>query len=580
MNTTENQSNPPEPEPVVPQQVEASEPPAPVPSDAPLQKQDQGLDTPEPSIPDSDTPGPADAQVNPPEPDAPEQSIEDEVAAAMGDDSVEELMQQQEAQAASPATAEAADGQAVPTEQEPVHHELRRGRISAIRGEDVFVDITGETGKLQGVVPVAQFDRPPRIGSIMDFVVDRVDEGQGLMFLSREGAISRSTWDTLHKGSVVEARCTGSNKGGLELELVGRIRAFMPASQIDLHHVEDLEQFVGQKLEATVTEVDRKHKKVMLSRRAHLEATRKQAKDKLLSTLEVGVVLDGKVSKLMEYGAFVDIGGVDGLVHVSDMAYGHVGKPGDVCQEGDAVRVKVLKVEKKKGRIALGMKQVQPDPWDTGAATINPGDEVAGTVVRTAPFGAFVEVAPGVEALLPISEISWKRINRVEDVLGVGQSVRFKVISLDKAKRKMSLSMKQLAGDPWADSSSKFAVDSWVQGKVVSVQDFGAFVEIEEGVEGLVHISELSDRRVNQVTDIVKVGDEKNFRIKSLDGEKRKIALSLRKDSGSKGGGKGGRGEEAKTFKTTAKKQPKENLKGGMDLGGIGLGGLSLDDLK
>lgn len=572
MNTTENQPTPPEHEHAETEQTEPASPEAQAPPPAPEAAAEE-------AAPQDAAPAEAGAP-------APQQSIDDEVAAALGDDNLEDLMQQD--QMAAPASAGAGtpedQAQDQDAEEQPLHHELRRGRISAIRGEDVFVDLTGDTGKLQGVLPLIQFERAPRIGSIMDFVVDRVDEGQGLMFLSREGAISRTTWDTLHKGSVVEARVTGSNKGGLELELVGNIRAFMPASQVDLNHVEDLEQFVGQKVEATVTEVDRKHKKVMLSRRAHLEVTRKHAKEKLLATLEVGAVLDGKVSKLMEYGAFVDIGGVDGLVHVSDMSYGHVNKPGDVCKEGDTVKVKVLKIEKNKGRIGLGMKQVQPDPWEANAASIHQGDELTGTVVRTAPFGAFVEVAPGVEALLPISEISWKRINRVEDVVNVGQSLRFKVLNLDKDKKKMSLSMKQLAGDPWGEADSKFAVDSWVTGKVVSVQDFGAFVEIEEGVEGLVHISELSDRRVNAVTDIVKVGDEKNFRIKSYDPEKRKIALSLRKDSGSKGGGdrdsRGGKGNEAINFKTTAKKQSKEHLRGGMDLGGIGLGGLSMDDLK
>ena len=177
--------------------------------------------------------------------------IDAEVQAALGDQGIEQLMDQ--AEAASAAGSESAE------EEAPVHHEIRRGRISAIRGEDVFIDVTGDTGKLQGVVPLQQFDRAPRLGSIMDFVVDHIDEAQGLMFLSREGAISRTTWDTIHKGSVVEARVTGHNKGGLELELVGRIRAFMPASQVDLHHVEDFEPLVGQKFEATVTEVDRKH---------------------------------------------------------------------------------------------------------------------------------------------------------------------------------------------------------------------------------------------------------------------------------------------------------------------------------
>jgi len=506
-------------------------------------------------------------------------SIDAEVQAALGDQSIEELMK------AAPAQPEA-DKADAGEDESTVHHEIRRGRISAIRGEDVFVDITGDSGKLQGVVPLQQFERQPRIGSIMDFVVDHIDEAQGLMFLSREGAISRTTWDNLHKGSVVEARVTGHNKGGLELELVGSIRAFMPASQIDLHHVEDFEPFVGTKVEATVTEVDRKHKKVMLSRRAHLEHVRKASKEKIMQTLEVGQILEGKVSNVMEYGAFIDIGGVDGLCHVSDLSHQHVHKPGDVVKTGDIVQVKVLKIDPAKGRIALGMKQVTPDPWDSATTGISVGGEVVGTIVRTASFGAFVSVGEGVEALLPISEISWKRINTCEEVLTVGQAMRLKVISFEPKKKKMSLSLKQLAGDPWSDTVAKYAVDSWAQGKVVSLQEFGAFVQLEEGVEGLVHISELADGRVKNVADIVKVGDEKNFRIKSIDTDKRKIALSLRKDSGPKGGdrgdrrdGKGGK-EEVILFKTNAKKQPKDKLKGGMDLGGMGLGGLSMDNFK
>jgi small subunit ribosomal protein S1 len=587
MNTTDQPNKPDDaPEQAAPQPAEptaespmgstpaADTPMAPAPAEA--EPTAQGGPVPAPPVEPQDqaTPQPQAETQSPADLDA-------EVQAALGDQSVDQLMQADEAKES--AEAAAAAGSKSDDEEEAVHHEIRRGRISAIRGEDVFVDVTGDVGKLQGVVPLAQFERPPRIGSIMDFVVDHIDEGQGLMFLSREGAISRTTWDSLHKGSVVEARVTGHNKGGLELELVGSIRAFMPASQVDLHHIDDFEPFVGQKVEATVTEVDRKHKKVMLSRRAHLEHVRKASKDKLMKTLEVGQVLDGKVSNVVDYGAFIDIGGVDGLCHVSDMSYTHVNKPGDVVKQGEDVQVKVLKIDKDKGRIALGMKQVQPDPWDTATAGISVGGEVTGTVIRTANFGAFISVGEGVEALLPISEISWKRINRCEDVISVGQTLRLKVLTFDPKKRKMSLSLKQIAGDPWSDAVSKYAEDSWVQGKVVSVQDFGAFVELEEGVEGLVHISELADGRVKQVTDIVNVGDEKNFRIKSIDTDKRKIGLSLRKDSGPKGGdrrgGKGGK-EEVKLFKTSAKKQSKENLKGGMDLGGVGLGGLSLDDFK
>ncbi|MFI4860158.1 MAG: S1 RNA-binding domain-containing protein [Phycisphaerales bacterium JB063] len=528
---------------------------------------------------------PAEPATEPTPTPAPEQDLDAELQAALGDDSIEALMDQQAQQEES--FEQASQGDAAKNE-ESVHTEMRRGRISAVRGEDVFVDVQGSTGRLQGVVPLQQFDRPPRLGSIMDFVVDKVDEGQGLMFLSREGAISRTNWDNLGKGSTVEARVTGKNKGGLELELVGNIRAFMPLSQVDIHHLEDdaIEALVGQKIPALVTEIDRKHKKVMLSRRAHLERQRKQDKTKLMATLEVGQTVEGTVSKLMPFGAFVDIGGVDGLVHVSDMSYSHVKNPGDVVKQGQKVQVKVLKIEADKDRIALGMKQIQPDPWDAVSATVHVGEEVTGRVVRTANFGAFIQLEQGVEALLPISEISWKRINRAEDVLSVGQSLRLKVLTMEPGKQRMSLSLKQTTGDPWSQAASNYAEDAMVTGKVVSVQDFGAFVELEEGVEGLVHISELADKRVNQVTDIVKVGDEKQFRIKSIDTDNHKIALSLRKDSGPKGGGQGGGGrrgrdnEEMTHIKPAKQKINPKDLKGGMDLGGIGLGGLSMDSFK
>ncbi|XAL99241.1 S1 RNA-binding domain-containing protein [Phycisphaeraceae bacterium D3-23] len=536
-------------------------------ADKPVEAQDQAPAAPEP------TPAPAT-----------EQDLDAELQAALGDDNIESLMdqaQQQHAELEKPKGEGAAD--------EEVHTEMRRGRITAVRGEDVFVDVQGSTGRLQGVVPLQQFDRAPRLGSIMDFVVDKVDEGQGLMFLSREGAISRTNWDNLGRGSTVEARVTGKNKGGLELELVGNIRAFMPMSQVDIHHLEDdaIEAFVGQKIPALVTEIDRKHKKVMLSRRAHLERQRKQDKTKLMATLEVGQTVEGTVSKLMPFGAFVDIGGVDGLVHVSDMSYSHVKNPGDVVKQGEKVQVKVLKIEAEKDRIALGMKQIQPDPWDAVSATVHVGEEVTGRVVRTANFGAFIQLEQGVEALLPISEISWKRIHRAEDAISVGQSLRLKVLTMDPAKQRMSLSLKQTTGDPWSQAAGKYAEDTKVTGKVVSVQDFGAFVELEEGVEGLVHISELADQRVNQVTDIVKVGEEKEFRIKSIDTDNHKISLSLRKDSGPKGGGgQGGGGrrgrdnEEMTHIQPAKKKIDQSKLKGGMDLGGIGLGGLSMDSLK
>ena len=469
----------------------------------------------------------------------------------------------------------------------------------------MFVDITGGLaqggGKLQGVVPLIQFERPPRLGSIMDFVVNTVDEKQGLVFLSREGAISLSTWDQLTKGAVVEARVTRSNKGGLELEMVGSIRAFMPASQIDLAHTEDMEAFVGQKLEAMVQEIDRKAKKVLLSRRAYLEKQQARSREKLLKELEVGQEREGTVSSVMDFGAFVDLGGVDGLVHVTDLSHAHVAKPSDAVKVGDTVKVKVLKIEQIKvnakgkpsdtgehmrHRIALGIKQIEPDPWDGVSNKYTVGEQVTARVTRTAPFGAFVELEPGVEGLLPISEMSWKRINTAEEVVRGGDVIRVAILRIEPRDKKLTLSLKAAKGDPWQDAAAKYARDMMVEGTVQNTTDFGAFVELEQGIEGLVHISELSDRRVGQVTDVVKPGDKKQFRIKDIDTDKRKISLSL-KPPGSGGPGSGGDRDAANTpiVKGPARKRPpKESLKSGLgDIGtpgGKGLGGLSLDDFK
>jgi small subunit ribosomal protein S1 len=462
------------------------------------------------------------------------------------------------------------------------HHKVVRGRIAAIRGEDVFIDITGglaqDGAKLQGVVPLQQFDRPPRLGSIMDFVVDTVDEKQGLIFLSREGAISLATWDQLTRGSVVEARCTKSNKGGLELELVGSIRAFMPASQIDQNHIEDLDQFIGQKLEAVVQEIDRKAKKVLLSRRAYQEKQKSRNREKLLKEIEVGQEREGKVSSVVDFGAFVDLGGVDGLVHVTDLSHTHVAKPKDVIKAGDTVKVKVLKIEgdAEKPRIALGMKQIEPDPWDGVAGKYTVGEQVTARVTRTANFGAFIEVEPGVEGLLPISEMSWKRIHKAEEVVKTGDVIPLAILKVDPEKRRLTLSLKAAKGDPWTDAAGKYAKDQQVEGTVTSTTDFGAFVQLEEGVEGLVHISELSDRRVGQVTDVLKAGDTKQFRIKEIDTEKRKISLSLKPP------GKDRVDPNQPVVKGPARKRiPKDQLKSGLgDIGGTGLGGLSLDDFK
>lgn len=510
----------------------------------------------------------------------PEQALEKEIADALGGKSVEQLMAEDEQTDATP---QATD---TPPTDEAGHpdlrHEVRRGRIAAIRGDDVFVELTGDTGKMQGVVPVIQFERPPRLGSIMDFVVDHVDEKQGLIFLSREGAINRSTWEQLQKDAVVEARVIAKNKGGLELEMPGGIAAFMPASQVDLHHVDDLEAFVGQKLEATVQEIDRKSKKVVLSRRHLLHDRQAKNKEKVLAELEVGQIREGKVSNIVDFGAFVDLGGIDGLVHVSDMSHTHIDKPTDVLKAGQSVSVKVLKVDLANQRISLGLKQTEPDPWEGFGDKIKVGDQISARVVRNASFGSFIEIEPGVEGLLPISEISWKRIHKPDEVVKQGDVLRLAVIGVDMGKRRITLSLKAAQGDPWIGAERKYAKDSLVEGKVLGTTEFGAFVELETGVEGLVHISELANKHVAVVTDVVNVGDTKQFRVLDISEEDRKVRLSIKAVDNPAGASQDASHQAATPHKKAVSKIPRKDLKGGMEAKslGQGLGGLSLDDFK
>ena len=479
----------------------------------------------------------------------PDEDLEKEIADALGDQSLEDLMEAETRAAARKPAAESADEDGVQT-----------GTVLAVQGDDIFVEM-GD--KAQGVLPVSQFHGQdlPALGQTVEFTVEGYDEGDQLYALSRKGAILAATWDNLEVGSVVEGRVVAMNQGGLELSLDG-IRAFMPLSQIEIHRVEDLSPYVNRTLKAEVLEVKPGRKSVVLSRRKVLEAEAAAQREQRLEEMQVGDVVEGTVRTVMPYGAFVDIGGMDGLLHISDMAWGHVDKPQDVVKEGQKVQVKILKIDSDKDRISLGLKQTQADPWAEVANKYQPDQMVEGKITRLEGFGAFIELEPGIEGLIPISEMSWQRhINHPKEVVSVGETVKVAVLQVDPKRKRLSLSIKRTADDPWMGASVRWPVDSVQEGTVTRVADFGAFVELGSGVEGLVHISELSDGFVKSAQDVVREGQTVQVKVLSVDEPQRRIALSIKQ------------AQEGAAFETRFEdipqqkpgKRRKRPLKGGLD---------------
>lgn len=352
--------------------------------------------------------------------------LEAELEAAMGDLSVEELLSD-------------SVESAVQAELEP--ESRHRGRVVAIHQENVFFDLGGRN---QGVAPLKQFAEPPEIGTVVDLLVHRFDPEEGLYELTLPGAaLDVGDWSQISEGLVVEARVTGHNKGGLECE-VGGIRGFIPASQISLYRVDDLEQFVGEKFACVVTEAKPERRNLVLSRRAVLEREQEAAKQKLLAELAPGQVREGTVRNIRDFGAFVDLGGVDGLLHVSQLSWARVKHPGDLLQVGQAVKVKILKVDPDTHKISLGMRDLFENPWDKVPSKYPPRTTIRGRVSKIMDFGAFVELEPGVEGLVHISELSHRRVWRTTDIVSEGQEVEAQVVSVDADNQRISLSMKAL----------------------------------------------------------------------------------------------------------------------------------------
>ncbi len=431
----------------------------------------------------------------------------------------------------------------------------RRGKIVSIGKDDVFVDFGG---KSQGIASAIQFAEEPKVGQEMDFVVDRYDPAEGLLILSLKGALSTNvTWETLDVGQTVEGTVTGVNKGGLELDVKG-MRAFMPAGQVEIFHVPDLSQFLTQRLTAEVTAFEREGRNIVLSRRNILEREREANKKKLMEELAEGQIRRGTVRSIMDFGAFVDLGGVDGLLHVSELSFRRVRNAAEVVKVGDVVDVKILKIDREAQKLSLSLKQARGvDPWADVTTKYAIGSQITGRVVKVESFGAFIEVEEGVEGLLPVSEMSWKRINSPAEVVKEGDTVRLAVLSVDSVARRMAFSLKQAAPDPWKGVNDRYYTNSVVEGTVSRVVDFGAFIELEPGLEGLIHVSELSDNRIRSAGEVVKPGQSVRVSILEIDGESRRMSLSLKRAVGMTPAATDGAAPAVK------KKRPQ--LRGGLD---------------
>jgi len=443
-----------------------------------------------------------------------DEALQREIDEALGGRSIEELLDE----ATAPSTRLKGGGEVAPGQ-------VRPARIVAVDSQGILVEL-GQ--KDQGVVAPEQFDEPPVVGTEVELAVVRYDSKEDLWILSRQGAVEHATWEDLREGQIVEAFVDQSNKGGLEVRF-GGVKAFMPVSQISIYRVEDPAEFVGKKLRCQVVELNRREKRVIVSARAVMELEAQEAREKLLAELAEGDVREGVVRQVMPYGAFVDLGGVDGLVHVSQMSYARVEDPSEIVQPGQKVQVRVLKIDRDANRISLGMKQVGLDPWEGVEDKYPGGHLVSGTITSLADFGAFCQLEPGLEALIPISEITWvRRLHHPSEILSVGQSVQAVVLQVDAARRRMSLSIKQAQANPWAGVAQRFPPNCEASGTVSRIADFGAFVELEPGVEGLVHISELSDQHVRRVEDVVQIDQTVRVRVLETDENARRISLSMK----------------------------------------------------
>ena len=408
-------------------------------------------------------------------------------------------------------------------------HQVVEGTVISVDKKEVVVNIGY---KSDGIIPASEFRYNPdlKIGDKVEVYVESAEDKKGQLILSHKKARLSKSWDevnaALEQDQVIQGFIKCRTKGGMIVDVFG-IEAFLPGSQIDVHPIRDYDQFVGKTMEFKVVKINQEFRNVVVSHKALIEQELEAQKKEIIGKLEKGQILEGTVKNITNYGVFVDLGGVDGLIHITDLSWGRVDDPHKVVELDQKLNVVILDFDDEKRRIALGLKQLSPHPWDALDADLKVGDHVKGKVVVIADYGAFVEIQPGVEGLIHVSEMSWSQhLRSAQDFLKVGDDVEAVILTLDRDERKMSLGIKQLREDPWENIETKYPVGSKHNAKVRNFTNFGVFVELEEGVDGLIHISDLSwTKKVKHPSEFTKVGDMIDVIVLDIDKENRRLSL-------------------------------------------------------
>ena len=406
------------------------------------------------------------------------------------------------------------------------------GTVSAVKGDTVFTDIGY---KSEGEVSLDEFSDPAEAVPGHKFnvmIIALEDDRTGMLKLSKRSADAQIRWKMVQEryveGCVVKGTIRSKVNGGLIVDVDG-VEAFLPGSQLDVVPIRDLAPYIGQTYDFKVIKISSERRNVIISRRELIEGTMAEKKAELLSSLAKGEIRKGKVKNITDFGAFIDLDGIDGLLHITDMSWGRIKHPSELLKVGQELDVMVLDVDQDRERISLGLRQLSENPWDTIAEQFPKGTHVKGKVVNLAAYGAFVELEEGIDGMIHVSDMSWTRkINHPSECLEKGKEVEAIVLEVNPQEQRISLGLKQASQDPWSEIASKYKVGQLVKGKVSKIASFGAFIELEDGVDGLVHISQISDDRVEKVKDVLQVGQEVEARVVKVDRNERRIGLSIR----------------------------------------------------